>query len=111
MRMPGWGTALCAGTTRARQPSCKLEVEGLEYCLHHMPDDLLELAEQIMGFRRCRTRFGQPAACRFYAVNGSSPPRCKVRSISFRISNGGYINKSGHQDRSAGTRGPLVAGR
>jgi hypothetical protein len=50
-----------------------MEIEGLDYCLHHVPDELLEEAEAIVGFRRCRSRFG----CRQYAVAGTDPPVCK----------------------------------
>lgn len=74
---PGFGTALCAGTKRGGGRCGNVEVEGLEYCLHHMPDELLEEAEQATGFRRCRHEYGTPAACHFFAVAGTEPPRCK----------------------------------
>jgi hypothetical protein len=74
---PGFGTALCIGRRRDGRPCGNVEVEGLEYCLHHMPDDLLEEAEQATGFRRCRHDFGTPGACHYYAVAETSPPACK----------------------------------
>jgi hypothetical protein len=75
MWIPGWGEALCAGTTRAGTPCCNHEVATIGYCLHHVPDELLELAEAIMGFKRCRK-------CRFYAVAGTDPPRCKIHGAN-----------------------------
>lgn len=55
----------------------KPEVDGLEYCVQHVPDDLLEEAEEATGTRRCRHNFGQPDGCRQYAVTGTVPPQCK----------------------------------
>ncbi len=82
--LPGRGTALCAGTTRAGRSCCNLEVEGFGFCLHHVPDDELADAEQVVGFERCRTRFGQPDACRFIALSYvDSPPVCKVHLSGF----------------------------
>lgn len=75
MWMPGWGEALCQGLTRAGRPCFNREVADLGYCLHHCPDELLELAEAIMGFKRCRK-------CRMYAVAGTEPPRCKVHGAN-----------------------------
>lgn len=70
---PGEGRLPCCWP-----PGCgNREIEGLEFCLHHVPDDLLDEAEEITGFRRCRRQFGEPGACRFFAVKGSDPPRCK----------------------------------
>jgi Potential DNA-binding domain len=74
---PGEGQVRCAGFTNRGTPCSNNEIEGLEYCLHHIPDDLLEEAEQVTGWRRCRTRFGEADACRFYAVTGTEPPACK----------------------------------
>lgn len=58
------------------------EIEGLEYCLHHVPDDLLDEAEDITGIRRCRHEFGDPGACRYYAKAGTVPPMCKVHGAN-----------------------------
>jgi hypothetical protein len=65
-------TIRCAGTTAGGQACSEFEIEGLEYCLHHVPEDLLEEAEEITGIRRCRT-----AGCTFYAVDGTEPATCK----------------------------------
>jgi hypothetical protein len=74
---PGEGTVLCAGIGNHGLPCSNMEIEGLEYCLHHVPDDLLDEAEMITGMRRCRQRFGEPDACRQFAVDATSPPLCK----------------------------------
>jgi hypothetical protein len=74
---PGEGEILCAGLTLAGQPCHNPEIFGLEYCLHHIPDELLDEAEEITGFRRCRHGFGESGACTFYALEGTDPPRCK----------------------------------
>jgi hypothetical protein len=71
----GLGTAKCAGTfwlEGQAYPCTNLEVEGLEFCLPHMPDDLLEEAEEITGRKRCRTD-----ECTDYAKPGSVPPMCE----------------------------------
>jgi hypothetical protein len=96
---PGFGTALCTGFRRDGQHCGNVEVEGLEYCLHHMPDELLEEAEAITSFRRCRQDFGTPDACHYYAVAGTDPPACKnhganvgsntSRAAALRLINGG----------------------
>jgi hypothetical protein len=70
--------ALCAGTTRYGHPCMNFEIEGLECCLHHMPPDLLEEAEDITGIRLCR----HPSGCRFYATAGTEPPRCKCHGAN-----------------------------
>jgi len=62
----------CIGTTRAGMQCRNQEIDGLEYCLQHMPDDLLEEAEWLRGAWRCRVRDG----CRQYAVTGTLPPMC-----------------------------------
>src|SRR5215831_18089746 len=53
------------------------EVDGLEYCVQHVPDDLLDEAEEVTGIRRCRQRFGQPDACRRISAAGTVPPACE----------------------------------
>jgi hypothetical protein len=72
------GGNLCAYTETASGERCGLkEIDGLEYCLHHVPDDLLDEAEEITGINRCRYDFGMPGACRQFAVKGAVPTRCK----------------------------------
>jgi hypothetical protein len=57
------------------------EIEGLGGCLLHVPDEFLEEAEYLLGYFRCRTRIGQPDACRAYAVIGSTPPTCTAHGM------------------------------
>jgi hypothetical protein len=73
----GEGPGLCIGTARNGAACTHHEVEGLEYCVWHMPDELLEEAEEITGWKRCRLNFGVPEACHYAAVKGTRPPRCK----------------------------------
>lgn len=75
---PGMGTEPCQGTSRSGRPCSSREIEGMDFCLHHVPDEALDEAEEITGVRRCRFGFGEPAACRFFAVKGTDPPRCKT---------------------------------
>lgn len=88
-RFRGEGSIPCAGTSRGGMPCGFNEIEGLEFCLHHVPDELLDEAEDITGYRRCRERFGQPDACRFFAVEGTDPPQCKNHGAN----NGSVLGK------------------
>lgn len=74
---PGEGPGLCKSDSRNGAPCAHHEVLGLEHCVWHMPDELLDEAEMITGWKRCRNRFGQPDACHQAAVKGTDPPRCK----------------------------------
>jgi hypothetical protein len=77
------GTALCSGLTRRGKPCFCWAVPGLDRCLHHVDDDQLDLAELIMGFRRCRRHFGEPDACRYYATSGTEErPRCRIHGLN-----------------------------
>lgn len=55
-------------------PCTQKEIEGLDACFRHMPDDLLEEAEAITGWRRCRQGDGN---CHNVAKRGTEPPACK----------------------------------
>jgi hypothetical protein len=74
---PGEGTAKCLFTAKTGHRCGNCEIEGLEYCLLHVPDEYLEEAEEVTGRRRCRHDFGEPDACRQYAVYNTVPPQCK----------------------------------
>lgn len=75
---PGEGTVRCLGDTRTGLRCSNMEIEGLEFCLHHVPDDLLDEAEEVTGFRRCRNGWGTPdPTCTLFAVTGTDPPACK----------------------------------
>jgi len=60
------------GLTRQGEPCMEWEIDGLGSCLRHVPDDLLDEAEELTGERLCR--FG--GRCPNKAVAGSDPPRC-----------------------------------
>lgn len=69
--MKGLGSQRCIEVLYNGQ-SCKhLEVEGMDFCLRHMPESLLEEAEAVTGVRRCRR-------CREHAEEGTDPPACKA---------------------------------
>jgi hypothetical protein len=60
-----------SGKPRCHWKNCgNNEIDGLEYCVFHVPDELLEEAEEIAGVRRCRHNFGQENCCRRQAVQG-----------------------------------------
>ena len=81
--LPGSGPGQCLATTttdgagRTAGKRCtKREVDGLEYCLWHMPPDRLEEAEEITGVLRCH--HGLPDdPCHLLATKGTEPPACK----------------------------------
>jgi len=79
---PGSGPLICQGTSAEGTPCTHPEIEGLGYCLPHMPDEFLEEAEAITGMVRCRKRFGEPDACHQFAVKGTVPPKCKNHGAS-----------------------------
>jgi hypothetical protein len=66
----------CQGTTRNDTRCGNDEIEGLEFCLLHVPDEYLEEAEDVTGMRRCRHQLGAPDACHNYAVDGADPVAC-----------------------------------
>ena len=74
--VPGSGPLPC--THRAAGRACtQNEIEGLGFCFRHVPDEMLDEAEEITGYRRCRRDFGEPGACRMVAVAATEPPRCQ----------------------------------
>jgi len=73
----GEGPGLCSARTNQDTICTHHEVEGMEFCVWHMPEDRLEEAEEITGWQRCRRGFGTPGACRSAAVAGTVPPACK----------------------------------
>lgn len=93
----------CLGLTTVGVRCGNPEVEGLEYCVLHVPDEYLEEAEDICGMRRCRAKFGTPQACRVWAVAGSDPPKCGLHgqapgSLNRTISTRRFYNeKMGEQ--------------
>jgi len=54
-------------------PRCgNREIDGLGFCFRHVPDDLLDEAEEITGMRRCRHH----SHCVNVAREGTVPPMC-----------------------------------
>jgi hypothetical protein len=82
------GSTLCTGTSAGtRQPCANFEVEGLDFCMHHMPIELLAEAEEITGIIRCRKPVDSSTEaagdiCAMFAVKGTDPPRCKVHGAN-----------------------------
>jgi|SRR6516164_7894178 len=91
---PGEGPLLCTSLSASGLPCTHHEVEGMEFCVWHMPDDLLEEAEEITGWKRCRRKFGEPGACHAAAVKDTVPPRCQTHGA----------NKGSLTSRHAATR-------
>ena len=56
------------------------EIEGLEFCIMHVPDEYLDEAEEVTGFRRCRRNFGSPDACKRLAIRGTEPAACQLHA-------------------------------
>jgi hypothetical protein len=69
VHMNGLGSDRCIEQLPSNRQCQNLEVEGMEYCLKHMPDQMLAEAEAITGVRRCRQ-------CREYAAESTEPPAC-----------------------------------
>jgi hypothetical protein len=76
------GGRQCQGTTRNDTRCTNDEIEGLEFCLLHVPDEYLEEAEDVTGMRRCRHQYGAPDACRQYAVEGADPVACTKHGMA-----------------------------
>ena len=81
---PGEGELLCSWPKGCRNH----EIDGLEFCLQHVPDDLLDEAEEITHTKRCRKGF-PGETCHTLAVKGTEPARCKTHGANL----GGVISK------------------
>jgi hypothetical protein len=73
MDMKGLGSRRCIEVVPSGRGCQNLEVEGMDFCLKHMPDELLAEAEEVTGVRRCR----HEAGCREYAEPETDPPACR----------------------------------
>lgn len=71
IHMKGLGSARCIEVTPAGRPCNHYEVEGLEFCLQHMPESLLAEAEQVTGVLRCHKHPDGWSACRELAQTGT----------------------------------------
>jgi hypothetical protein len=72
-KRPGDGDLPC-GNPLCGHP----EVDGLGWCIRHVPPELLAEAEEATGITLCR----DPSGCRANAVGGSDPPRCKAHGAN-----------------------------
>jgi hypothetical protein len=108
VKLPGSGDRKCGGETVNGAPCQNNEVDGLGACLLHVPDDLLEEAEDITGAKRCRRQFGAPDACRKYAVSDSIPPMCTVHGAGSSITRE-FSAVRGVENRAAATLQEIMA--
>jgi hypothetical protein len=76
IEMNGLGSERCIEQLASGRQCNRYEVEGMEYCLKHMPDSMLEEAEAITGVKRCRNSPAGEFACQEFAAEGTSPPSC-----------------------------------
>jgi hypothetical protein len=69
--------------------SCgKQEIDGLGFCIHHVPDEDLPEAEGITGLVRCRQ-------CSYLAVEHTNPPTCPEHSTpQTRRASTGFIEST-----------------
>lgn len=68
--MNGLGSIRCIEVIPSGRPCKHYEVEGMEFCLHHMPEPLLAEAERVTGVLRCHKHPDGWAVCRELAVPG-----------------------------------------
>jgi hypothetical protein len=78
----------CAGTSKTGLRCRDKEIDGLEFCIRHVPDELLEEAEEITGIRLCRWN----GRCPNFSVNGSDPPRCQAHGMRGDARKGAALN-------------------
>jgi hypothetical protein len=71
-KRPWHGPNKCLGETAGGSRCSDWEIDGLEFCIHHVPDEMLDEAEEITGLRRCRA----PGGCPLLAKEGTDPARC-----------------------------------
>ena len=76
IHMNGLGSERCIEQLASNTQCRNLEVEGMDYCLKHMPAELLAEAEEVTGVKRCRNSPAGEFACHEYAAEGTMPPAC-----------------------------------
>jgi hypothetical protein len=88
---PWEGNQLCRGFNSQVLPCGNREILGLEFCLSHVPGELLEEAEEITGLTRCRHPSGCqvicPAGCTTCKNHGSQIGSFQRKLASQRIAN------------------------
>jgi hypothetical protein len=72
------GPNRCGQPTKLGQPCQEWEIDGLDACLRHVPDELLDEAEELTGERLCRHN----GRCSNKAVAGSDPARCVTHGMA-----------------------------
>jgi hypothetical protein len=72
------GPHRCGEQTKLGQPCREWEIDGLDACLRHVPDELLDEAEELTGERLCRHN----GRCSNKAVAGSDPARCVTHGMA-----------------------------
>jgi hypothetical protein len=76
VHLNGLGSQRCLEWLASGRQCPNLEVEGMEFCLKHMPAEMLDEAEAITGVKRCRNSPAGEFACHDYAAEGTYPPAC-----------------------------------
>ena len=71
IHMNGLGSQKCIEVRPNGRACGNYEVEGLEFCLQHMPEPLLDEAEQVTGVLRCHRHPNGRSFCREFAVPGT----------------------------------------
>lgn len=66
-RRPWEGPNKCRGVQDGGHRCSQYEIDGLEFCLYHVPLDMLDEAEELTGLHRCRMEGG----CTQVAVEGT----------------------------------------
>lgn len=93
-RPPRWqGELLCKGAKRSGEPCPEFEIEGLEFCFRHVPDELREEAEEVTGLRTCvLAQCGQAAkpgqlVCHDHSRQNPDPKVAPARQVRARMDN------------------------
>jgi hypothetical protein len=75
---PWEGRYNCTELTNGGLPCSNKEIDGLGFCFYHVPEDMLDEAEEITGLIRCRHDSGCPRL----AKEGTVPPRCTAHGAN-----------------------------
>lgn len=75
---PWQGPNRCGAQLPNGNTCSQWEIDGLDACFRHVPDELLAEAEALTGWRRCR----QGEGCTQVAKAGTEPPACKAHGAN-----------------------------